>query len=471
MFTLTKGNLEALRRDIPVHQLSSLLKDALHVTCQLGVKYIWIDCLCILQDCQDDWAYEAARMGDVYYYAKCNIAASGYADGKTSLFKERTPIPLINYPLFMDRILIPSTETVAYPARIPVKGIYVSSDRHEFYEAVTKGPLNSRGWVAQERSLSPGILHFTPKQMWWECKDHIFSEAFPYMDFTRNFERSSNPLHLDATTGEQNEYMRWKWNTFVGFYAGTDLSVWSDRFPALTGIARRFAASTADNLVAGFWETDLISSLAWRVSDEGHAKKIPREQLAPSWSWAFLCVPHKLGYVFHSTRSFSTCRRVLSDDPGFRCDLQYKSLGKSAVRGLEITGPLRRLPVEAERLCALPEWADYDPEVHVYYDVADQSFFSAEDLADEAWHWLWEEPTHMLPLIQEGTAKFYLTCLLLSRVPELDYQNTFRRVGVVQISFKDQDTCNKALGMDDGNGGPKPSTVFEDCGTHDLILI
>lgn len=169
-------------------------------------------------------------------------------------------------------------------------------------------------------------------------------------------------------------------------------------------------------------------------------------------------------------------RRVLSDDPGFRSDLQYKSIRRSAVRGLEVTGPLRKLPVKTEKLGALPEWMDYDVEVLAYLDVADKSVFSATDLADETWHWLWDEPTHMLPLVPDikpfrvKKLGFWMTCLLLSRVTGLEHRNTFRRLGVVRIRFKDEDTCNTALGLDDGIEGPKPSTVFEDCGTHDIIL-
>lgn len=75
------------------------------MTSELGMKYIWIDCLCILQDCEEDWAYEAARMGDIYRYAVCNIAASGFKDGKTGLFKERTPLSLLHFPLFLNLVL------------------------------------------------------------------------------------------------------------------------------------------------------------------------------------------------------------------------------------------------------------------------------------------------------------------------------------------------------------------------------
>lgn len=256
IFTLKSGNIEALRQDIPIHQLPVLFRDALYVTSQLGVKYIWIDCLCILQDSRDDWEYEAARMGDVYQYAACNIAASGYENGKTSIFKERTPLPFLNFLLCVDRTLVTDNKTTRYPMPTPrlPKGMYVRLDLGEFKNAVEKGPLNRRGWVAQERVLSPGVLHFTPKQMWWECKDQICNESLPHTRFFL-YAASSNPL---ARENASRILLFSQWTNFVKFYAGTDLTVWTDRFPALMGIARRFATLTGDNLVAGFWEGDLI---------------------------------------------------------------------------------------------------------------------------------------------------------------------------------------------------------------------
>lgn len=474
IFTLTKGNLEILKRDIPVHQLPVLFKDALHMTNELGVKYIWIDCLCILQDCRDDWASEAARMGDIFRHAKCNIAASGYKDGKTSLFKERTPLPLTTFPLHLDRVLVGDKETVGHDVRTQFKGIYVRGDKAEFYDEITEGPLNSRGWVAQERALSPATLHFTPKQMWWECRSHIASESFPYIDLPWDLARKYRTFGPDAlrslSTKSDVQEVYLSWNNFVSYYAATDLTVQSDRFPALHGIARAFGELNKDNLIAGFWEGDLIQSLAWWVSEKNRARKIPCTQRAPSWSWAYLCVPHDPAYcATGGNASVCICRRILSDDPGFRSDLQYTSYKKSAVRGLEITGPLRKLPVKMERLSELSEWRDSVEGLYVHYDVADSSFFSAEDVANPEQTWHWEEPTHILPLTKESQR--LVNCLCLNQVPGAEHSNIFRRLGMVDIAFKDDDLCEEFVGVDNGSGKSKLSAVFEDCGLHDLILI
>lgn len=87
--TLTKDNLDQMTRDISVAELPRVFQDAMRVTLELGLFYLWIDSLCIIQDCEnlEDWKLEAPRMGDVYGQATFGIAATGFADGQAGLFR------------------------------------------------------------------------------------------------------------------------------------------------------------------------------------------------------------------------------------------------------------------------------------------------------------------------------------------------------------------------------------------------
>lgn len=73
---LTQRCLEAWQTVIPNEALMSTFKDAVIVTRNLGMRYLWIDSLCIIQDSKSDWLYESSRMSNVYKYAHCNIAAT-----------------------------------------------------------------------------------------------------------------------------------------------------------------------------------------------------------------------------------------------------------------------------------------------------------------------------------------------------------------------------------------------------------
>jgi len=60
----TSKNVLAHCQGIPFTVLSATIRDAIEVTRQLGIRYIWIDSLCILQDDADARAIEIARMPD-----------------------------------------------------------------------------------------------------------------------------------------------------------------------------------------------------------------------------------------------------------------------------------------------------------------------------------------------------------------------------------------------------------------------
>ena len=66
---------EKLKSGIPVWTLPKNFADAVFVTRQLGLQYIWIDSLCIIQDSPSDWHKEAATMHQVYRFADVTIVA------------------------------------------------------------------------------------------------------------------------------------------------------------------------------------------------------------------------------------------------------------------------------------------------------------------------------------------------------------------------------------------------------------
>lgn len=63
-------------KDIGFDTLSPVLKDAVKVTQALGIPYLWIDALCILQDHVLDWQRQCSQMGHVYSKAQVTIIAA-----------------------------------------------------------------------------------------------------------------------------------------------------------------------------------------------------------------------------------------------------------------------------------------------------------------------------------------------------------------------------------------------------------
>lgn len=77
---LTRGLLRSFQHHRPFEILPQTFADAIQITLNLGLSYLWIDSLCICQDDQDDWLAESAKMGDIYSNATCNIAALAAKD-------------------------------------------------------------------------------------------------------------------------------------------------------------------------------------------------------------------------------------------------------------------------------------------------------------------------------------------------------------------------------------------------------
>jgi hypothetical protein len=87
--TLKKSNVSDLERRILAKGLSQTFRDAIRVCHRLCVRYRWIDSLCIIQDCPDDWRREASMMAKVYQNSLCTLAASEAKTSRQGLFRQR----------------------------------------------------------------------------------------------------------------------------------------------------------------------------------------------------------------------------------------------------------------------------------------------------------------------------------------------------------------------------------------------
>jgi hypothetical protein len=88
----TSRNIRARMRGFPASILPKTIMDAIEVTRNLRLRYIWIDTLCILQDSKIDWETESATMNQVYSHAYCTLAASSATDTEAGFpFQQHRP--------------------------------------------------------------------------------------------------------------------------------------------------------------------------------------------------------------------------------------------------------------------------------------------------------------------------------------------------------------------------------------------
>ena len=150
-FCTSKSNIKQLKESIFFELLPRTFRDAVTVTRGLGIKYIWIDSLCIIQDDAVDWERESGRMEQVFSNAYCTIGASSAGSSVEGFLWSRTPRPCVQL----------QTRSLGT--------IYVCPNIDDFHQDVDLGKLNRRGWVLQERALSRRSIFYTSTQVYWEC--------------------------------------------------------------------------------------------------------------------------------------------------------------------------------------------------------------------------------------------------------------------------------------------------------------
>ena len=86
---LTLQNKKRLMDGVALDELSLNHQQAIAVARFLGIGYIWIDSLCIVQGDDGDFDVEGDLMHQVFRNAYCNIAAADSRDGTGGLFRQR----------------------------------------------------------------------------------------------------------------------------------------------------------------------------------------------------------------------------------------------------------------------------------------------------------------------------------------------------------------------------------------------
>ncbi|TEY40021.1 hypothetical protein BOTCAL_0441g00060 [Botryotinia calthae] len=160
----TSATLPQYQIELPFQLLPANFQDAITITRELGVQYLWIDSLCIIQDSWLDWDHESQKMGTVYRDALVTIYAmsSEASTGGIIPNPERQPVKKPSTTLaFTDDDGIEVTVRVE-PADIDV----YDEDLHRLAKS---SPLSSRGWTFQEAILSPRHIYYGQKQIYWGC--------------------------------------------------------------------------------------------------------------------------------------------------------------------------------------------------------------------------------------------------------------------------------------------------------------
>jgi hypothetical protein len=303
---LLDNNLATFKDQIRLEILPPTWVDAISVTKSLGLRYLWIDALCILQDSSEDWNKEAALMHRIYSNSFCNIAATGASHNEHGCFFDRSPTAVE-----------PCHADVRWGGTEQFKHLLINQDY--WLDGVADAPLNRRAWVVQERLLAPRVLHFGRHQVYWECQELEACEAFPYgiprlpgdretgisgFKDLRTESRSPDTVERPMLSSSESFKAYQLWTKIVIAFSRGALTVKEDKLPALAGIAQRMAGLLEDQYLAGVWRRFLVDELCWSATSQTSGVLQmqpfrPTQYRAPSWSWTSLegrITPDSYGY-------------------------------------------------------------------------------------------------------------------------------------------------------------------------------
>ncbi|KAK4145166.1 HET-domain-containing protein [Dichotomopilus funicola] len=271
----TTTTLAKFTQELPTRLIPATFAEAMRITRAVGISYIWIDALCIIQDDIEDWQREAATMDRIYGGSQLTVAASQSADSSAGFFAVTREGPNSQDALFRARGF---------------------NHLVRFYDGdvrdrpTSDNLLSSRAWSLQEQLLSPRIVSCLQSEMHWQCHGNHKVENGLSFGSARDTERDVRlPMRvhrmLPQTATPSFIQLRAAWEKVVENYSGRSLTFEQDRIPAIAGIVRHFASVLNDEPIMGLWKTTFARDMAWTRLWVRRTAKAPGDPLLPSWTW------------------------------------------------------------------------------------------------------------------------------------------------------------------------------------------
>lgn len=282
---------------IDMDQLAKTIQDAILVCRALGLKYLWVDALCIVQEERDfdDFRIEVPRISEYYSNAYVTIIAGSAKDCKDGFLNERL-------------------EPKVAPCLISYSGRHSKKNMGGYVKlslplSRDNGPVNERAWTYQEGIMSKRYLLYGLDQFHFRCQQYIryedgdFSRIFAPDDHWKfHLTGGMNILEQDIDPSVHNlnehsgeEGMNWQsyayfvWSKAIAPYTRRKMSESLDKLAAIAGFAKYCQKIISCKYMYGLWEDYLCDELLWKVhvpviDNSTHVRRV--ENRAPSWSWA-----------------------------------------------------------------------------------------------------------------------------------------------------------------------------------------
>ncbi|KAH6855641.1 heterokaryon incompatibility protein-domain-containing protein [Chaetomium sp. MPI-CAGE-AT-0009] len=256
-----------------LHELPPSFQDAVLVARSLGLRYLWIDSLCIVQDDEADWLAQSQQMGRIFANSTMTIAAHSAQDSTQG---------------FLGSFLVPDFLRISPDD--PLGGFTIPTPElssEALLRRFSQSCLSSRAWVMQELCLSPRILHFVENRVLWECQHTPLQIGGASPETWAALLSQRRRLRPSWENLGETRYDFWR--ELISQYSACQLTKAGDKLIAVAGIAEQLDGLFGSNLSyhyhCGIFNADVVRSILWHSSQAPKPLQKPGNR-APTWSWA-----------------------------------------------------------------------------------------------------------------------------------------------------------------------------------------
>ena len=273
----TKYNLSFLQEPMSLRAhdsyLPRVIKDTEQLVRLLGIAYLWVDCLCIVQDDEESLQHEIDRMGDIYQNAYVVVAAANGWDANQGL----RGIPYV-------------TE----PRSLAASDLHNMSRDFKNLERLPKPFWYTRGWTFQEMVLARRLIVFHYQFVFWHCNQdarHEFSiDRSPISNTNREVRG------ITRMCREVDEFIPHSWPDVYQFmdhvkhYNRRTIRYPEDALRAFSGLLTSWNRSFDGGFICGLPQMFFDDALLWQGNTalvrRRHSGRPARGAIfPPSWSW------------------------------------------------------------------------------------------------------------------------------------------------------------------------------------------
>lgn len=316
---LTPDLVPCFMEGVDISSFSLTFQETFITARRLNVRYVWIDCYCIMQGrddaAQEDWRSESLNMGEIYANSLLNIGALESEGPASGLFRRR-PFKTTYSELRWS----PDGQERHQKLYLISRGERI--ERTLEFQQASRSALMKRAWVVQECVMAPRMLSFG-RQLFWQCGHLAVCEQFP-----------CEPRPWVRGTGIVNYHTFWllggegrpyqyphdnggyvsRWIHTLSIYTTARLSYpQKDLFAALNGVGTELAKRSGSMFRSGILASALQQSLLFHCGRQ--VKK--RDMAMPTWHWSS-CYPEMNLIIAQDVVNPNRCRPMaysfMSDD-------------------------------------------------------------------------------------------------------------------------------------------------------------